>query len=50
VSNIYAMLQNINDIVNASFELMGKEIVSLNHDWSEAIIAVDAVVQQLPVV
>jgi hypothetical protein len=43
------MLQNINDIVNASFEHMGKGLVTLNHDWSEAIIAVDAVVQQIPV-
>lgn len=29
---------------------MGKEVVNLDHDWSEAILAVDNVVQQLPVV
>jgi hypothetical protein len=48
VANIYALLQRSNDIINTSYENMVKELVTFNHDWSEAIIAVDNVVQQIP--
>lgn len=48
MANIYALLQRSNDIVNASYENMVKEVVIFNHDWSEAIVAVDDVVQQIP--
>lgn len=41
-------MQRSNDIINTSFENMVKELITLNHDWSEAILAVETVVQQIP--